>query len=234
MDEVYHVLTRGVDKRKIFMDDKNRFRFIHDLYEFNDEDWVGHRNNAYYFNKALSIDLRGPQLKRRNNSKVRKLLVDILSFCLMSNHYHLILRPLVQDGVSKFMRKLNMGYAKYFNIKHKRQGALFEGRYKNILIERDAHYLHLPVYIHLNPLDIEVPFWRERPCSSTEINKAFKILNFYRWSSHLDYLGQKNFPSVIADRSIFQFFKDEKEYKKALISWLRAPKIGRIKDYVLE
>ena len=86
---IYHVLNRGVDKRNIFMNDEDRFRFIHDLFEFNDTEPLN--NTGYFFNKAFAT----PYIER----KPRKLLVEILAFCLMPNHYHLMLRPLQEDGV---------------------------------------------------------------------------------------------------------------------------------------
>src|SRR3989338_7801442 len=105
-DIIYHVLNRGVDKRSIFLDATDHYRFIHDLFEFNDENAT--LNLHYKFNQN-SIDIG------RQYDKPRKLLVDILAFCLMPNHYHLLIKPRKETSVSLFMKKLNMGYAKYFN-----------------------------------------------------------------------------------------------------------------------
>ncbi|MDE2001122.1 MAG: transposase, partial [Patescibacteria group bacterium] len=125
----YHVLNRGVDKRKIFLDESDYFRFIHDLFEFNDQNPIN--NVTYHFNgRNNSKDLASPYIGAER--KPRKLLVEILAFCLMPNHYHLLLRPKLDNGISLFMRKLNMGYAKYFNQKYERNGTLFQGRYKSV------------------------------------------------------------------------------------------------------
>ena len=192
------------------MDDKDRLRFIHDLYEFNDED--SSPCSAYYFKNSdfVSLNLRQRQ---------RKLLVNIHAFCIMDNHYHLLLSPAVENGVTKFMRKLNIGYAKSFNEKYDRRGALFEGRYKRILVKTDAHFIHLPYYIHFNPLDMEAPEWRERKLKN--FGKAIEFLNNYRWSSHLDYLGKKNFPSVTQRGFLLKFFGGEKGYEKNIKEWLK-------------
>jgi len=125
-EKYYHIYNRGVEKHDIFRDDKDRFRFIHDLYEFNNKDAV--LNNQYYF----EINYGGPTsiVKKRQ----RKLLVNILCFCLMPNHYHLILQQLVDNGISTFMQKLGSGYVTGFNLKYKRIGPLFQGRYKAITI----------------------------------------------------------------------------------------------------
>ena len=137
--------------------------------------------------------------------KKRKLLVDIHCFCLMGNHYHLLLSPRVENGISRFMKKLNMGYAKYFNQKYKRKGALFEGRYKSVAINTESHFIHIPYYIHLNPLDFVSPDWRNRTIKNSKA--AIEFLENYRWSSFLDYLGRKNFPSITNRSFLLKFFK---------------------------
>ena len=143
---ICHVMNRGVDKRNIFMQQEDYFRFIHDLFEFND---TAPANNLTYFFSKSSKDIAKPYIDK----KPRKLLVEILAFCLMPNHYHLLLKPRFDDGIAKFMKKLNMGYAKYFNEKYRRSGALFQGRYKSVTVSNEAHFIYLPYYIHLNPLD---------------------------------------------------------------------------------
>ena len=110
--ELVHTLNRGVDKRTIFLDDQDRFRFVHDLFEMNDQDWVS--NNTRNFKKLK--DIASPSITR----KKRKLLVDIHVFCLMPNHYHLLLSPKIENGIPRFMKKLNMAYAKYFNERYEK------------------------------------------------------------------------------------------------------------------
>lgn len=226
---IYHVLSRGVDKRQIFMDDKDRYRFIHDLFEFNDQN--PSNTASHHFYKQYG-DLRSRHIGRQTERKPRKLLVDILAFCLMPNHYHLLIAPKVEDGMVRFMRKMNIGYAKYFNEKYERSGALFEGRYKSVLVANQAHFIHLPYYIHLNPLDMAAPEWRERKINN--FNKALDFLNKYKWSSHLDYLGKNNFPSVTQREFLLEVFDGQKGYEKSLKSWLRDSGLGKIKDLILE
>jgi len=222
---IYHVLNRGVDKRRIFLNNKDYFRFIHDLFEFNDIAPIS--NNSYFF-KTNPIDIARRYIER----KPRKLLVEILAFCLMPNHYHLMLRPLQDDGVFKFIKRLNMGYAKYFNEKYERSGALFQGRYKSIVVNNEAHFIHLPYYIHLNPLDLIVPEWRNREIKN--LNKALEFLENYRWSSYLDYIGKKNFPSVTQRDFLLNFFGGNKDYEKTIKQWLKDLDFQNIKDMTLE
>lgn len=223
MPLILHTLNRGVDKRKIFLDDQDRYRFVHDLFEFNDGDRVDSR---YRFRKFPDI------ASRKIVSKPRKLLVDILTFCLMTNHYHLLLSPKVKDGVSRFMKKLNMGYAKYFNEKYERSGALFEGRYKSVAVTSEAHFVHLPYYIHCNPLDLFAPEWREREIKDHK--KAFAYLENYRWSSFPDYIGKKNFPSVTKREFLMEFFNGPEEYKKSMLGWLKDMDLEKVDEATLE
>lgn len=219
--EIRHTLNRGVDKRKIFMDDRDRFRFIHDLYEFNDEA-PAPMTSSYYANRSSVIARLKP----------RKMLVDIHAFCLMPNHYHLLLSPKIEKGISRFMKKLNMGYARYFNEKYKRAGALFEGRYKSILVANESHFLHLPNYIHFNPLDLITPEWRENKIHNYQ--KSIDFLENYRWSSFLDYTGNKNFPSVISKTFLLDVFGGESGYKKYTSEWLKELDFESLRDVVLE
>lgn len=187
--ELYHVLNRGVDKRTIFSDSMDHARFVHDMYEFNDTSPAG---NSYrrFRPKGKMVDLVNPSLERER-------IVNIHGWCLMKNHYHLLLSERVDGGLVQFVRKLNVGYANYFNEKYGRSGTLFQGRTKKVLIERDAHFLHILHYIHLNPLDFlkDAKNWRTQHIKSRAA--AEKYLDEYRWSSYLDYCGKKNFPSVI-------------------------------------
>jgi len=210
--EIYHVLNRGVDKRTIFEDKQDYFRFIHDLYEFNDQE----RSELNYY-KFRDYGANGKIAKAEKKDK--KLLVDILAFCLMPNHYHLMLSPRVEKGIPQFMQKVGMGYSKYFNQKYKREGTLFQGRHKHILISNDAHFLHLPFYIHFNPLDLTYPEWRKNKVSDPK--KALEFLKSYRWSSHLDYLGIKNFPSILNMKPLMEIFGNNKDYEKLVENYLK-------------
>ena len=223
--EIYHVLNRGVDKRKIFIDEQDYFRGIHDLYEFNNQDSV--ESTFHIFNKC-----NNPDVRRRDIKKPRKLLVNILAFCLMPNHYHFLITPKIENGVALFMKKFNGGYTKYFNIKHERNGALFEGKYKRIIIKNESHFVHLPYYIHCNPLDLIAPEWRQRELGNYK--KAMKFLENYRWSSHLDYLGKKNFPSVTQRDFLLDFFNGHNGYKNNIEGWLKDLDIEEINEFTLD
>lgn len=228
-DRIYHIYNRGVEKRDVFLEDKDYFRFIHDLFEFNDKDSV--LNMAYYFNRqSKEVELQYLDKER----KPRKLLVEILIFTLMPNHFHLVLKQKKENGIVKFMQKIGTGYTNYFNKKYERVGSLFQGRFKATLISEEAHFIHLPFYIHANPLDLF------HYGSSTSIvgagKKMEEFLENYRWSSFLDYIGKKNFPSVTSREFLLEFFGGAEEYKKATKKWLREREanLENIKEVKLE
>jgi len=193
--ELWHALNRGVDGRNIFLDSQDYARFVHNLYEFNDA--------IPSYNRGRRLDPSG-MFDLRNRTSER--LVDIHGWVLMKNHYHLLLSERVEGGISLFLRKLNVGYANYFNERYERKGTLFQGRTKKILIERAAHFLYILHYIHLNPLDYlqGTEEWRVRNKGGIRNMKgALDYLDSYRWSSYLDYSDKKNFPSILTT----SFFK---------------------------
>lgn len=223
---IYHIYNRGVEKRKIFLDDQDYFRFIHDLFEFNDEALAV---NLYYKQSNFkSYEVQPRKIKR----KPRKLIVEILAFCLMPNHFHLLLRQSSKDGIVKFMHKLGTGYSMYFNGKYERVGGLFQGRFKAILIDNETYFLYLPYYIHSNPLDLIMPNWKEEGIRNWREAKNF--LEDYRWSSHFDYIGKKNFPSVTQRDFLLKVFGSDKEYMKGIERWLKDLDLEDIEDFTLE
>lgn len=233
MNRVFHIVVRGVDKRKILLDEQDRFRFIHDLFELNNQEVVS--NNTISFKRKTLQDQYKTFRKSNVNPKERqprKLLVKILCFILMPNHYHLLINENIERGMSRFMQKLNSGYAQYFNKKYEREGTLFQGRYKKVPIISEAHFIHLPFYIHFNCLDLKYPEWRERKLKNHK--GVIKYLDSYRWSSHLDYCGIKNFPSVTQREFLNEFFGGPKEYRKAIGDWLKNLELESIEKVVLE
>jgi len=223
---IYHVYNRSVEKREIFVDDQDRFRFIHDLFEFNDE---APAVNLYYKRPLIQSYEAKP---RKIEQQKRKLLVEILAFVVMPNHFHLLLRQIKENGISNFMHKLGTGYTMYFNQKYERAGSLFQGTYKAILVNQEAHFIHLPYYIHFNPLDLKFPEWRDREIKNYK--QAMKFLENYRWSSFLDYIGKKNFPSVTQREFLNEFFEGPENYKKDAMKWLKEMDLEEIEDFTLE
>lgn len=204
-DYIYHIYNRGVDKREIFGNDNDRRRFLACLHYFNDT------------NKTKNID-RLCDIQSRTEEDDREKLVEILAFVLMPNHYHLLVKPLVEDGVSEFMKKLGIGYTHYFNMKNERSGTLFQGKYKFVRIEDDEQLNYIPFYIHLNPAELIETKWKDK-----EIQDKNRLLNFlksYEWSSLGDYLGNNRFANIIDKDILVDYFGTPWELEKEIDEWL--------------
>ena len=156
-----------MEKRSVFLDNFDHRRFLISLEELNQE---GPLSN---FGR-----LNGAELQSSNDEKNK--LVDIICYCLMPNHFHLIMKQLIDNGIPKFMHKIGTSYTNYFNKKYSRSGVLFQGAYKIKYIDGDAYLLHLSRYIHLNPL--------EMMNSSKSRGKDWEALVSYPWSSLPGYL----------------------------------------------
>ena len=210
-DNFYHVYNRGTDKRKIFQDQEDHQRFIHDLFEFNDANSV--INILRRFTTRTDGSPTSYQVR-----KPRKLLVDVVSFCLMPNHYHLLLRQRKDGGLSKFIQKLGTGYTHYFNQKYQRSGVLFQGKFKAIHITDDEYLTHLSRYIHLNPLELKYPEYKEKGIK--DWSAAATYLGSYHWSSYLDYIGIPTYPSVTHRDFLLQYFDGQPlKYEKFVREW---------------
>jgi len=204
--EYYHIYNRGIDKRIIFKSHKDYERFVMLLY-------LGNSNDSFRLDNILNKEKKKfaeVLVLDKNNS-----LVSIGAWCLMPNHFHLLMRQEVDGGITKFMRKLGVGYSMFFNIKYQRTGSLFGGPFKSKLIGVDDNYIRqLFGYIHINPLEIKFPDWEDK------INKPSadmkKFLEFYRYSSYLDYLDEdrvekniispENFPDYFQGPQLFKDF----------------------------
>lgn len=213
--EFYHLLNRGVEKRDIVLDDSDRLRFVHDLFIFNDVDIVDPNHRLRDFHQSASQ---------------RRPLISLHAFCLMNNHYHLLVSELVDGGVSEFMRKLNMGYAKYFNERHERSGSLWQGKYRKKLISRDAHFLYIPHYIHLNPLDFNFKEWRDG--TVRHVTKALDYLETYRWSSYRDYIGLPNFPSLLDMDPLTEALGSVKRQKRTVAEIISDAELSRESSFI--
>ncbi|MEK7627021.1 MAG: transposase [Patescibacteria group bacterium] len=210
--EFYHVFNRGVEKRRIFMNNKDYLRFIKNINIFNDDKLVlrserrlSHLPYPGYGDIAVSGIRRDP-------------FVNIVCFCLMPNHYHLLIQQLSDNGLSRFLGKVCLGYVHYFNTKYERVGSLFQGRFKAVHIDNDEQLKHTSRYIHLNPVELIENDWKEKGIENW--NKTNEFLENYRWSSYLDYIGKNNFSSVTNREFVMQYFDNKPEkYKKYINEW---------------
>lgn len=221
-DNIYHVYNRGVEKRDIFVDDKDYSRFISGAGLFNDI------NPAY----NVGFRLKQSNINSENQYVSERKLVDILAFCLMPNHFHLLLRQKENNGISKFMNKIGVGYTNYFNLKYKRVGPLFQGAFKAVLIDKESQFLYIPYYIHLNPLDLKITNWKENGINKPKY--AIEFIDSYRWSSHGDYIGKSDFRDIINKDILNEFFINPENYKKELKNFMSNFDFSETKDLFID
>ena len=164
--EYYHVYNRGVDKRKIFLDEDDYSYFVHILKVFNDH--APAENVRYFYRGSTSIEKR------------QKPLIEIISFCLMPNHFHLLVKQVADKGIMRFLQKIG-NYTHFFNKKYNRSGVLFQGKNKSRHIDKNEYLNYLKMYIELNPLDICSPGWKEGKTLNKK--KSEKFLKEYKWKS---------------------------------------------------
>ncbi len=218
----YHVLTRAIEKRKIFADKEDCFRFIFQMYAaaIGRPAFNLHRKDVIKTAQAL---LHGERIPKEFVIIEHQPLVNVFSFALVINHVHSILSPNVEYGISKYMQKLKTGYAMYYNLKHNRRSNLFEKPYKIIPIQDDFQLDAVLRYVNVkNPLDVYQPGWRERGLKNSKA--AFKFLNQYEFSSFPDLFGKRNSkilaPKRILEKYLGKEIIDQKEYIKFVKDYL--------------
>lgn len=230
--EIYHVFNRAIEGRNLFQQISDYFRFIFCLYELNDK-------NLVRMEKRLKQRKIRKKERGSTPSHSRQPLVEIIAFCLMPNHYHLVLRQLVDNGISLFMKKLGDSYVGYFNLKYDRKGrgSIFQGRFQAVHVKTNDQLINLICYIFTNPVELLDKVWKEAGVKNPE--QAIKHLESYRWSSYLDCLGKPNFPSVTRRDFLMKVFGSPENIKKFVEGWIlyRAEMrkgYEKIKDLTLE
>ncbi|MCR4279238.1 MAG: transposase, partial [Candidatus Zambryskibacteria bacterium] len=148
-------------------------------------------------------------------------LVEIGAYCLMPNHFHLLLRECGEGGISLFMQKLSTAYTMYFNKKYERTGALFQGRFKAEHLYNDNYLKYIFSYIHLNPISLLDKNWKEHKLKDK--SKANKYLDSYSFSSYLDYANENSrIPEGnILNKSEFpKYFLTSEDFRSNIQEWI--------------
>lgn len=199
--EYYHVYNRGTNKQEIFHDGADFHRFLKLLYTANSEKNLVIRD----FSKEIY------QLKRGER------LVSLGAYCLMPNHFHILITQTEKGDIAKFMHKLCTAYSMYYNNKYQRTGKLFEGKFKSEYADNDRYLKYLFSYIHLNPLKIKDPDWKNKGAGKW----AKDFLDTYKFSSYADYLGKEREDKVILDRSDFpDYFPTQNSFQREMADWI--------------
>ncbi len=215
--EYYHIYNRGVDKRSIFDDREDVERFLQCMQEFNVAEPIG----SLYENSFKRDQLGGPASKLVVEEEDLPL-VEFIAYCLNPNHYHLILKQIVERGIEKIMQRVGTGHTMFFNNKYERNGSLFQGRFKALHIDSNEYLLHLSGYVNLNERVHQLG------------GPASKLVRS-SWGEYTD----ERISGICKKEIIFDQFKNRDEYKEFALSSLesiirRKQELKGIEDFLLE
>lgn len=212
--EVYHITSRGVAKAPIFKERRDYQRALEVI------DFYRHARPPLRFSYYNRLPKEKKEDFIKNLKKNNKPLVETLTFCLIPNHYHFLLKQAQERGVPTFMRNFQNSYARYFNTKYNRVGALFQSMFKAVRMETDEQLLHVSRYIHLNPVTAYL-------IKVDELDK-------YAWSSFPEYMGISP-PKFTAIETILGYFKGREDYRKFVFDQAGYQReLAKIKHLLLE
>jgi len=192
--QIYHVINRGSGSQPVFLSKRDYQRFLETFLYYQN------KNLPLKYSRFLTLSSNQRQEILNELMKKKKFLVEILAYCLMSNHVHLLLKQVGDKGISLFMSNLTNSYTRYFNTKNERKGSLFQGKFKAVLVESDEQLLHVSRYIHLNPY-------------TSYVVKNLKETANYPYSSFEEYLNP-NLKGFCEKEIILSNFKSGSKYKE--------------------
>ena len=203
-----HVIHRGTRGAPIVRDTEDRDRFLLMLTHFNDE-----YQPANWFR-----DISGPSVPLFGRSGLwpeQKKLVNIIAFCLLDNHFHLLLEEIQEGGISKFMQRLGTGMSYRYNLKYDEHGSIFQGSFRSRTVDRDNYLRYVITYIQLkNTLDM----YSGKIQAATNFEEAYEWASNYPYSSLIDHSGIIHRPIIEKDFLIDLFAEVSfKEFGKDFI-----------------
>lgn len=213
--EIYHVFNRGISHQPTFFDKRDYKRFFDTI--------------VYYRNctPPMKLSLFLTSSTDNRNKFIEKcqlkadFLVEIICYCLMPNHFHLLLKQLTENGISYFMSNLCNSYTRYLNTRQKRIGPIFQGKFNAVRIENDSQLLHVSRYIHLNPL-------------TSFVVKNETDLENYPYSSFPEYISKKK-EGICQKEIVLDQYKSTNAYQKFTLDQADyQKKLERIKHLILE
>ena len=226
-NEFYHVVSRTVGDTIVFDKEADFYRGIFSIYEFNNANNV----NMWKRRKERMVEKRrlcptSPTMQERDR------FVDVSAFSFMPNHLHLILKQLKDNGITEFIKKVNGGYANYFNKKYNRKGHLFN-KFRAVHIKDDDQLKNAFVYVHTNLISLVEPGWKEKGIENPD--KVIEFLENNKCHSYLDYLGKKNFPSVTQRDFLSEIMGGSEGCRVEVNSWVKYKKeLRSLGDMLLE
>ncbi|KKQ07556.1 MAG: Transposase [Parcubacteria group bacterium GW2011_GWB1_36_5] len=192
--EYYHIFNRGMSKQLIFHDNRDRIRFLFLILYFQSPiviQNIGRPVKSYVKHSVFNTE------EKIRQEIVKSRFVELTSFCLMPNHFHLIVKEVEENGIARYMQRVLNSYTKYYNTKYNKSGHLFQGPYKAVHIKNNNQLLYLSSYIHRNPREMKEWFNKE---------------DIYPWSSYQDCVSKNRFEELLVLDIINGQFKNKKEY----------------------
>lgn len=194
--EYYHVYNRGVNKQNIFFDNRDYARMLFCILAFQSKNYA--LNTSFSVNRFLKnneFELTTDRIAEIMKTKE----TELVAFALMPNHFHLLIAGNKDGSISDYLKRVEGGYTKYFNLKHKRSGYLLQGPFQSVHVKKNEQLLHLSAYIHRNPRELVRWHGNEHQ---------------YPWSSYPDYISKNRWPGILEPKIIMQQFRNAKNYKK--------------------
>ncbi|QQG40678.1 MAG: transposase [Candidatus Levyibacteriota bacterium] len=205
-NEIYHIFNRGVASQPTFLNKRDYDRALETIFYYQNS------IPPIKYSRFLSLSTEDRTELFENLAKQKNFLVEIISYCLMPNHFHFLLRQIKDGGIAKFISNFTNSYTRFFNTKRERTGPLFTGKFKSVRIETQEQLLHVSRYIHLNPY-------------TSFVAKTLKDLETYPYSSFPEFINKvkSNFCTkdiVLANykniESYKQFVFDQADYQRSL------------------
>lgn len=201
-DTYWHIYNRGFEKRLIFKNARDYERFILTIFACRAESTYPDLSRLH--SKSISLEAKVALINEFVDGDPE--WVDIICFCAMPNHFHLLLFEKAPGGISKFIQRVENGYTKYFNIKYDRTGYLLGSSFHRILVDRNEYLLHLSRYIHRNPIEI--------------LSSVRDLIN-YPWSSYQDFVIKNRWGKGLSPAVVLDQFRNGDEYKNYVSEDLR-------------
>jgi len=192
----------------MFLHDNDFKRFLESVFLFNDAFFV---RPTKLFDRVMALSFA------EHFDFERQHFVDVCAYTVIPNHFHIQVKQVRDGGISKLLHKLDMGYSKYFNYRIDRTGTLYEGKFQAVHVANDEYLKFLPVYIHLNVLDLYGIPWRDGLVEDWD--KALELLASYRWTSHGVYIGKKQYLPIVKEETIRDFYADAEDYLSHIRGW---------------
>jgi len=194
----YHICNRSNDEASIFIDESDYSRFLFFILVYQAPIFfynIGRQSSYFLKHSRFNIS------EEMVHQITAKRITELNSFTIMPNHFHLLVREKTNNsnGISRYLQRIQTGYAKYFNTKYKKRGHLFQSAFRAIPVETDEQLLYLSAYIHRNPRELKE--WKNKESE-------------YPWSSYQDFARNNRWEELLKPDIVLNQFSDNNSYYK--------------------